>query len=405
MMERKDLSKYKQIILDFIKKDKNITKVEIGKRLNKTATQINYLFKKFDIELPDTISDEHKELIKKEYQSTDIFMKDLGKKYGYSEGIVRGFLNREGIEKQRNQFTEKEIKEVINLLENTLISKKKIGKMYGKTEQQVDYVRVKYKVIRKKFEKLEYIPFTEKQKEEMRFKYNNSFVKPNDLAKEYNTELSIIKRIIKKKNRKEFYSKICQEYNNGINICRLSKEYNTSDTTIWDILRRYGVKRRDNKIFSDEQEVHICELFKIKGVHEIACEMNSKIETVRKILIRKGVYRLYQKQSIGEDTIEKFLKRNNINYEREYSFPDCVHIRRLKFDFYLPNHNICIEYQGAQHYIPWNSWKKELALEGFKTAMYRDFIKHSYCINKNMKLVIIPYWKNKEIETILKNEI
>lgn len=31
-------------------------------------------------------------------------------------------------------------------------------------------------------------------------------------------------------------------------------------------------------------------------------------------------------------------------------FDDCKDKRRLKFDFFLPDHNILIEYNGLQHY-------------------------------------------------------
>jgi len=55
------------------------------------------------------------------------------------------------------------------------------------------------------------------------------------------------------------------------------------------------------------------------------------------------------KSSIGERLVEDYLKKNNINYLSEYSFKDCKYKRQLRFDFYLPDYNICIEFDGAQH--------------------------------------------------------
>jgi hypothetical protein len=55
-------------------------------------------------------------------------------------------------------------------------------------------------------------------------------------------------------------------------------------------------------------------------------------------------------KSYGELSIITFLNKNNINFKREYSFPDLRHKNLLRFDFaFLNNQNelLClIEYQG-----------------------------------------------------------
>jgi hypothetical protein len=56
------------------------------------------------------------------------------------------------------------------------------------------------------------------------------------------------------------------------------------------------------------------------------------------------------KVSKGEFLIEKFLLTNELNYYTQFSFSDCRSINPLKFDFYLPDFNICIEFDGRQHY-------------------------------------------------------
>ena len=35
----------------------------------------------------------------------------------------------------------------------------------------------------------------------------------------------------------------------------------------------------------------------------------------------------------------------------------------LPFDFYLPEYNICIEYDGIQHFIPKEKWIGEIGLK------------------------------------------
>ena len=60
------------------------------------------------------------------------------------------------------------------------------------------------------------------------------------------------------------------------------------------------------------------------------------------------------KSSKGELKISKALKKLKINYENQKSFNNCRNPetnRKLFFDFYLPDYNCCIEYDGEQHFI------------------------------------------------------
>ena len=54
--------------------------------------------------------------------------------------------------------------------------------------------------------------------------------------------------------------------------------------------------------------------------------------------------------SSGELMISKILTDNGIKFIEQYKFDDCCDKRSLPFDFYLPDYNILIEYQGLQHY-------------------------------------------------------
>ena len=57
--------------------------------------------------------------------------------------------------------------------------------------------------------------------------------------------------------------------------------------------------------------------------------------------------------SKGEKEVERILKELSVNYIREHSFEDCKSGNYpLPFDFYLPDYNICIEYDGKQHFEP-----------------------------------------------------
>ena len=102
------------------------------------------------------------------------------------------------------------------------------------------------------------------------------------------------------------------------------------------------------------------------------------------------------KLSKGEIKVMNFLEQNKIEYNIEKTFKDCKNKKALPFDFYLPKHNICIEFQGKQHYEKENFFGGETALEYTKN---NDKIKKEFCKKNGIKLIRIKY--NKNIDEIL----
>jgi hypothetical protein len=97
------------------------------------------------------------------------------------------------------------------------------------------------------------------------------------------------------------------------------------------------------------------------------------------------------KESKGEKEITKFLIENKIKFIKQHTFDDCKNIKKLPFDFYLPEYNICVEFNGEQHYKPIKHFG---GLPRFKKQLITDKIKNDYCINNNLKLLIISYNEN-----------
>lgn len=104
------------------------------------------------------------------------------------------------------------------------------------------------------------------------------------------------------------------------------------------------------------------------------------------------------KNSKGEELVSSILTKYNINYIREYIFDDCVNIKHLRFDFYIPTMNICIEYNGRQHYEIVNAFGGAAEFEKVQT---RDKVKVEYCNTKGIKLIVIPYYS--DIENVLRD--
>lgn len=107
--------------------------------------------------------------------------------------------------------------------------------------------------------------------------------------------------------------------------------------------------------------------------------------------------------SKGEAAIESYLKSKNINFVPEYRFDDCKNKNPLPFDFYLPEQNLCIEYDGIQHFKPatFGGINMELAIKNLELQKLKDNIKTEYCKDNNIKLIRIPYIKYPNIEKIL----
>lgn len=100
------------------------------------------------------------------------------------------------------------------------------------------------------------------------------------------------------------------------------------------------------------------------------------------------------KVSSLEKTVIKILSQESIFYIKEKTFPD-LHKGLYRFDFYLPNYDIILEIQGAQHYEFVKAFYKKR--EDFLKAQERDRKKISYCLAHDIKLYCIPYW---EIENL-----
>lgn len=102
-------------------------------------------------------------------------------------------------------------------------------------------------------------------------------------------------------------------------------------------------------------------------------------------------------KSKGERKIRELLSINETLFEEQKRFSDCKYKRNLPFDFYLPSKNICIEYDGIQHFEP------IFGNDEFELTKIRDDIKNKYCLSKNIELFRISYTDFELIPEILKS--
>lgn len=169
-----------------------------------------------------------------------------------------------------------------------------------------------------------------------------------------------------------------------------------------------GRKKHAKKItktreqFVDEaKEIHE-NLYSYENVHyvgahtkvEIICHQHGSFLQTPSIHLRgSGCPRC--KNSKGELAIIKFLDKHGIQYEFEKRFKG---LGKQSFDFFLPEKNTLIEYDGYQHHKPIKAW-------GGKTRLKRiqelDEKKNKFAKENGYSLIRIPYWDFDNIETIL----
>lgn len=109
------------------------------------------------------------------------------------------------------------------------------------------------------------------------------------------------------------------------------------------------------------------------------------------------------KMSYGEKIINDILINYNILFKHNRSLLDCTNKSKLRFDFYLPEYNVCFEYDGIQHFEPIDFFGGE---DEFKKTKMRDEIKNLFCNVNNIKLIRFNYKQSiDEINYIIKKEL
>ncbi len=93
-------------------------------------------------------------------------------------------------------------------------------------------------------------------------------------------------------------------------------------------------------------------------------------------------------KSNNEIIIENYLKEHDLEYFYNKEFQDCKRVFKLKFDFYLPNSNLIIEYDGEQHF---KHVSKFGSLKKFKISQERDQIKNKFAKSEGINLLRIHY--------------
>ena len=181
--------------------------------------------------------------------------------------------------------------------------------------------------------------------------------------------------------------------NKGCPKCAIELRANKKRKTNKEFIKKSNFKH-DNK-YNYSQVNYINNSTKVK----IICPTHGIfIQTPNNHLFGQGCPSC--NDSKGGLEIKKILNKNNIIFIKEYKFKDCKNKKPLPFDFYLPDYNICIEFNGRQHYEPVKIFG---GVKQLVTQQKNDKIKVDYCNKNNIKLVVIKHSEN--IEEIMKEKL
>lgn len=226
-----------------------------------------------------------------------------------------------------------------------------------------------------------------------------------DLHKKTNSIIS--RKTLNDYNLGKLYQWITGHYENYATFCK--------QNNIENITNQHFVYWNDSKCFR-----------LIKDLYE-DLGGNVKPEYIKKT--NKGAYGyLYTKHNGIEDFAEKFdlveyigknistgelqcklyLDNNKLTYKMQHIFSKCKNINPLPFDFVVYINNKIkwiIEYDGEHHTRPvrYGGISEERAKLNFEKTKINDKIKNTYCENKKIKLIRIPYTEFKNIDSILED--
>lgn len=180
-------------------------------------------------------------------------------------------------------------------------------------------------------------------------------------------------------------------------ICSKHGEFQQTPNTHLDgcgCPRCYGRNKTTNEFIYECKLIHgdlydysLTEYTKALNRITIICSKHGEFKQIaNKHLMGAGCPNC--KKSKGEATIRKFLIENQIKYQQQKTFKDCKDKRLLAFDFYLPFLNICIEYDGRQHFEDVELWGGKNYLIDVQR---KDKIKSDFCVENNINLIRISH--------------
>lgn len=171
----------------------------------------------------------------------------------------------------------------------------------------------------------------------------------------------------------------------GCAECRAANDYKSLKS---------GFIKKALKIHGDKYSYEKSDYLDSRAKTTITCPKHGDFEQLMRSHLR-GHGCPVCSTSHGEHAIALFLKNMNVAFEAQKTFPDCLgnNNRPLRFDFFVPEMNLLIEFDGEQHFKPIDIFG---GMKEFLTRKKYDITKNNYCKVNHIPLIRIAF--NESIE-------
>lgn len=199
------------------------------------------------------------------------------------------------------------------------------------------------------------------------------------------------------------YLTSCDDFNRGIrcNYCHSIKIHlKDSFGYLYPQKAKYWSKSNDESPFEvAPKSGQIFKFYCEDCGEEFETSLNRIISSNRSMKCRNCT------SSKGEQKIKEYLINNNINFISQKTFKYLIGVGNgnLSYDFYLPQYNLLIEYQGIQHekyHKYFHRTKRDFTIQ-----KEHDRRKKKYAKDNNIELLKIWYYDYENIEEILNKHL
>jgi very-short-patch-repair endonuclease len=193
---------------------------------------------------------------------------------------------------------------------------------------------------------------------------------------------------------------------NGCPHCSTIRNINLKRKSIDDFVEQ------SNRIHNNQYDYSKVQYSNATTKVEIICPKHgSFFQSPDNHLHKQGCRKCSSTISTGEKIVMNILEELGYNYIVQKTF-DHPSIKDLRYDFYIPNIRLLIEYDGVQHFKPVKRFRADtqdmdiLAQDALEHQKLIDSLKTRYALRNNYRLLRLPYTlSSEECKSRITNEI
>lgn len=169
----------------------------------------------------------------------------------------------------------------------------------------------------------------------------------------------------------------------------LNKQTKCPDCTGNRKMSKESFISKAKKLHNDVYDYSLVEFIDMFTDVKIICPKHGIVsQQPRNHLRTRGCYHCSFENNKSKPIIELKEILSSYNIESEKRFDYCRNIKTLPFDLYIQELNLCIEYDGRQHFEAIEFWGGD---DAFLKTQKNDNIKNQFCKENNINLLRIRY--------------